>query len=203
MALRSADLVFVLDQIRQYVASSSSTSTSTSTAPPPEHSFMSIFQQIDIEKIGVLGHSMGGATAAWLGREDLAVDAVVVLDGTMMGEVTGFESDKYMFTKVPYPKPILNIFNERHYHDGKQLGLDYANMRIHANAPLSFQAVVQGAGHLNFTDLPLISPILGRMLGTGSVDARYCIQETNRAVLEFLDYYVKDKGSAIPVFRTL
>ncbi len=188
MALRTADMAFVLDQIRRQAGSATSDA---------------VFRQLDIERIGVLGHSMGGATAAWLGREDAAVDAVIVLDGTMMGEIVGFENGREVLSTTPYPKPILNLYNEAHYRDGVELGTEYANMRMHANASQSFQLVVEGSGHLNFTDLPIVSPFLAGMLGVGPVDARYGMTSTNSAVLEFLDYYVKGTGSAIPEFRSL
>lgn len=188
MALRSADMTFVLDQIRQQVASPTS---------------KDLFHQIDSERIGVLGHSMGGATAAWIGRQDDAIDAVIVLDGTLMGEIIGFENGKEVLSNVPYPKPILNLFNEKHYQDGKAMGLEYANMLMHANASQSFQLVVEGSGHLNFTDLPLLSPFLAGLLGTGTVNPFYCMETTNAAVLQFMDYYLKGKGSSIPTFRML
>lgn len=188
MTLRTADMSFVLDQIR--LRASSPTSAA-------------VFHHVDIGSIGVLGHSMGGATAAWLGRNDPEVDAVIVLDGTMMGEIVGFGNGKELLSEVPYPKPVLNLFGEEHYREGAELGDGYSNMKMHANAPRSFQLVVEGAGHLNFTDLPIVSPVLAGMLGTGTVDARACMETTNRAVLEFLDYYIKGKGRAIPEFRSL
>ncbi|NLE15647.1 MAG: hypothetical protein GX626_07230 [Spirochaetales bacterium] len=188
MDLRSADMAFVLDQIRKHVASP------TSQEP---------FDHMDIERIGVLGHSMGGATAAWIGREDDAIDAVIVLDGTLMGEIIGFEDGRELLTDVPYPKPILNLFNEKHFQDAQASGLEYANMLMHAKASQSFQMVILGSGHLNFTDLPLLSPFFAGLLGTGTVDPFYCMETTNAAVLAFMDYYLKGKGDPIPIFRML
>ncbi|MDD2296026.1 MAG: hypothetical protein PHW61_08880, partial [Eubacteriales bacterium] len=54
------------------------------------------------------------------------------------------------------------------------------------------ETVFLGAGHLNFTDLPLFSPALARMLGVGTIDERYCIETTNQIVLEFFDSFLKD-----------
>lgn len=186
MALRSCDMAFVLEQIRKRAALPTSNE---------------LFHQLDIECIGVLGHSMGGATAAWIGREDDAIDAVIVLDGTLMGEIVGFEQGKEVLTDVPYPKPILDVFNESHYADATAIGLDYANMRMQGNAFEAYQLVVEGSGHLNFTDLPLVSPLLASLLGTGSVDPRACMEITNTAVREFLDYHLKGEGIEIPPFR--
>ena len=47
---------------------------------------------------------------------------------------------------------------------------------------------------MNFTDLPLFSPPLAGLLGTGKRDARECIMTMNRVVLEYFDYYLKEKG---------
>jgi hypothetical protein len=55
--------------------------------------------------------------------------------------------------------------------------------------------VIRGSGHLNFTDLPLFSPALARMLGTGDADSRYCIETMNRILLDFFNYTLKDAGT--------
>ncbi|MDD4018798.1 MAG: hypothetical protein PHV28_12745, partial [Kiritimatiellae bacterium] len=59
----------------------------------------------------------------------------------------------------------------------------------------AFETVFADAGHLNFTDLPLFSPILARVLGTGTVDERKCINTMNEVVLEFFDSYLKNDGA--------
>ena len=55
------------------------------------------------------------------------------------------------------------------------------------------EVIFNGAGHLNFTDLPLISPILARLLGVGEVNARECIENVNHVVLNWFDCYLKGK----------
>lgn len=47
---------------------------------------------------------------------------------------------------------------------------------------------------MNFTDLPLFSPPLASLLGTGNVDARECIETMNSIILQFFDYYLKGQG---------
>jgi dienelactone hydrolase len=44
-----------------------------------------VFSLIDCENIGLMGHSLGGATSAEIGRLRPDIDAVIVLDGTMLG----------------------------------------------------------------------------------------------------------------------
>jgi len=151
-----------------------------------------VYQKIDPDKIGLFGHSIGGAIAAQLGRERTDIDAVIVVDGTMLGEEIGFEEGKAILNSDPYPVPILNIYNEEHYKDALKYAQTYENMVVTANAVDARQVVVKGSGHLNFTDLPMFSPYLASLLGTGEVDSRYCIETMNQIVLEYFNYYLKD-----------
>lgn len=173
MDLRTADMEFVLGYIKDKAKNDASNA---------------VFQTIDIEKIGVLGHSLGGATAAQIGRDDDEVDAVIVIDGTMIGEIT---------TNIPYPKPILNIYNDNHYNEALQLQDSYPNIAATKNALDSYEVVIKNSGHVNFTDLPMVSPFLSNLLGTGDVDARYCIETTNEVILQFFDYNLKSSNVAI------
>ena len=52
-----------------------------------------------------------------------------------------------------------------------------------------------GAGHMDFTDLPLFSPFLGAMLGHGDIDSEECMTKVNSIVLNWFDYYLKNEGS--------
>lgn len=188
MALRTADMRFVLRTILEKSGELSSSE---------------VFRHIDRNAIGVLGHSMGGATAAALGREREEVDAVIVLDGTMMGETVGYRDGREYYIDEQYPKPILNIFNEEHGRQAATLGDSYPNSFMHARSPQSYQVVVEGTGHLNFTDLPLVSPFLGRLLGTGDLDPAYAMKTTNALVLEFFDRYLKYSDTVIQTERQL
>lgn len=180
MKLRTADMAFVLETIKKM--------TTSSNADP-------MFQSIDLENIGVFGHSLGGATSAQIGREDESVDAVIVIDGTMLGEITGLENGKELVTNIPYPKPIMNIYNESHYQDALLNKESYANMMANKNALDSYEVIINGSGHINFTDLPIISPSLSKLLGTGDVNARYCIETTNKVILEFFNQYLKSSNA--------
>lgn len=178
MKLRTEDMNFVLDQIIELT-----TVAETET----------LFQLIDITKIGVFGHSLGGATAAQIGRLRNDVDAVIVLDGTMLGEEVDFTDGEVVLNEQPYPVPLLNIYAEDHYQNAlTHVGDAYNNFYATAHAVEAYETVFLDAGHLNFTDLPLFSPILAGLLGIGSIDERYCITQMNDVVVSFFDYYLKD-----------
>lgn len=154
----------------------------------------SVNSMINHNKIGVFGHSLGGATAALLGRQRNDIDAVIVIDGTMIGEETIFHESEPVFESTPYPVPILNFYNEDHYNKAKSAGLSYNNTHMSFITNNSYEVVIQGSGHLNFTDLPLFSPFLAGLLGTGTVNARECIETMNAVILKFFDSTLKDSG---------
>lgn len=152
------------------------------------------YSLIDIEKIGLFGHSLGGAAAAQLGRERSDIDSAIVVDGTMIGEQIALDDGKRSFNTEPYPIPLLNLFNESHYEDALREGMEYNNIYASTNAIEAYDVVIRGSGHLNFTDLPLFSPTLAKILGTGEVDSRYCIETMNKLTLNFFNHTLKDSG---------
>lgn len=154
-----------------------------------------VFQIINTEKIGVFGHSIGGASAAQLARIRNDIDAVVVVDGTLLGEDLEYNNNQLLLNTEPYPVPILDIFNEDHYEEALENKEIYPNMVMAKNAIDCRQIVFKDAGHLNFTDLPMFSPFLASLLGTGDIDSRYCIETMNQVILSFFDYYLKDSNS--------
>ncbi len=176
LELRKQDMNFVLEDIIRH--------TGQGDADP-------VYQLIDLQRIGLFGHSLGGATAAALGRERSDIDAVIVVDGTMLGEEIGFENGKTVLNSEPYPIPILNLYNEEHFYDAKVGGMEYANSYVSAHASDARDILIKGSGHLNFTDLPLFSPVLANMLGTGEVDSRYCVETMNQIILKYFNYYLK------------
>lgn len=177
LVLRTVDMNFVLDELLH-----------NQSGRIPED----VSARIDPDKIGLSGHSLGGATAAKLGRDRPDVDAVAVIDGTMFGEEVAFEDGRAVVNDTPYPIPLLNLYNEDHYEEARQLGTTYDNLSASAHAVEAHDVVIHGSGHLNFTDLPLFSPALAHMLGTGTVDSRYCIETMNQIVLEFFNHTLKD-----------
>ena len=77
----------------------------------------------------------------------------------------------------------------------KEAGYVYVNNVILDNAVNGYETYFKGAAHMNFTDLPLFSPPLAKLLGTGEVDAGECIDQVNALVLGFFDSFLKDTGA--------
>ena len=175
MELRSADENFVLEQII-------SMTSSPEQAP---------FDRITTDKIGLFGHSLGGATSVEVARMRADIDAVIVLEGTMLGEYTGFENGTETFDPTPFPVPVLDVYSRDIYEKARLYGDSYVNFYLGSKANDYQYKIFENAGHLNFTDLPLFSPVLAKKLGVGSVDPKECIEQMNQMVLEYFNLYLK------------
>lgn len=179
LKLRLDDMNLVLNQINYNIKNNN-----------PEE----VYQRINWDKIGVFGHSLGGAASAQMGRDRKDIDAVIVVDGTMLGEEIGYQNGEITLNPDSYPIPLLNIYAEDHYQEAIKVAEQYANLVATENAVDARQVVIKDAGHLNFTDLPLFSPILASMLGTGEADRRACIETMNQIILDYFNYYLKNIG---------
>ncbi|MGN1147618.1 MAG: hypothetical protein ACI4TB_04295, partial [Lachnospiraceae bacterium] len=182
MAIRTGDENFVLDTILEKAAAKEE-------GP---------FASVNAEKIGLFGHSMGGASSVQLGREREDIDAVIDLEGTMFGEYAGLDNGIYSFNPEPYPVPLLDVNSRSVDSQARELpqGQTYVNFYVGEHAADYHYVIFEDAGHLNFTDLPLVSPFLAGMLGVGDVDAGECIENVNEMVLHFFDRYLKGNEEA-------
>lgn len=181
MKIGTGDVNFVLDTALNYAARGET----------------GAFARIDPAHIGLFGHSLGGATCEAVGRQRDDIDAVIVLEGTMLGEYIGCEGDDFLYNTEPYPLPLLDVNSDslretvsKDYTDDEQ----YINFYIVENGVDAREVTFIHAGHMNFCDLPLVSPMLASMFGVGERDACGCVQTMNRMVLEYFNHYLKDSG---------
>ncbi|MGN0678166.1 MAG: alpha/beta hydrolase family protein [Oscillospiraceae bacterium] len=199
LKLRCDDLNFVIDSVKS--AAGDSTLPEYWNANERENeNIITALSMTDTDKIGVMGHSLGGAAAAALGRTRSDISAVVDLDGTMLGEVIGVENERDILISEPYTTPILSFDNEEHHFSAeaaREANVPYANNSLHENAVCGYRTYIAGSGHMNFTDLPMFSPVLAKNLGTGTVDASECMVTVNRITREFFDRFLKGEGEFI------
>ncbi len=192
--LRTADMNFAVDALKSAAAEQD---YSAWTFPEDAENVKTAVSLIDTEKIGLMGHSLGGATAVTVGRRsDIA--AVIDIDGTMIGDQIGFVDGKFVINEEPYPTPLLSIDNEAHHFDrieAQKIGYVYANNVVLDHAENAYETYFVGAGHMNLTDLPLISPFFANKLGTGDVDPEQCTDTLNHLILDFFNCYLKGQGT--------
>ena len=187
MSLRTDDINFVLDTILKNSGNSSE----------------EVYGVIDTNKIGLMGHSLGGAASSQLGREREDISAVINIDGSMLGEYSINKNGEPLINNEPFPIPLLNFYSE---YVINELIADpefvYPNKYISSISPTAFEVCIKGSNHMSYTDLPLFSPLLANQLSgisggssKATVDKYYCIETMNKLVLEFFNSYVKNEGS--------
>lgn len=195
--LRTNDVNAVLDAIKE-AASNPDASKRWYVEKEEDRSYvLEALSLTNYDKIGLMGHSLGGATAVALGRSRSDISAVIDLDGTMLSERLSIKGDTYEYSKEPYPIPILSIDNEEHHELSQTMGSLYVNRYISEHAIDGMNTYFVGSGHMNFTDLPLFSPFLSKMLGIGSIDSESCIKQMNEIVLMYFNHYLKNEGEVV------
>lgn len=196
MALRTADMAFAVDAIKA-AAESGAMVEAWFISEKDGDALRSVLDMTDISKIGLMGHSMGGATSVALGRTRGDIAAVIDLDGTMLGEYLGVEDGEFVICEEPYPIPVLEFNNWESYIDRVDYlaeGGRYPNDELIARAAEGFSTTVRDTKHMDFTDLPLFSPTLGRMLGSGERSTEETMTIVNGLVLAFYNCYLKGEG---------
>ena len=195
LKLRTDDENFVLDTIE---AAKTNGKLDDTWHTDDVETVLSVLSHTDTEKIGLIGHSLGGASSTYLGRTRNDIDTVIVLDGTMLGEIKDVKDGKNVYYEEPYPVPLLDFGKKNDYNLLEQYknehGYPYVNEYV-AEKALDCKAVVfEKAEHMDFTDLPMFSPFLGSMLGHGDVDSEEMMTKVNSVVLDWFNYYLKGEG---------
>ena len=197
MAQRTADMNFVLDTVEAAGQDGVLDDSWFLPGQDPD-TILSVLKMTDLTKIGLMGHSMGGATAVQLGRDRNDVSAVVDLDGTMLGEYLGAENGEFIINEEPYTVPVLEFNNWESYNDRREFlaqGGRYPNDELIRHASVGYSVTIRDTLHMDYTDLPLLSPFLGRMLGSGERGCRETLTIVNGLVLDFFNYYLKGSGA--------
>ena len=190
MNLRTADINFVLDTILAQAKDAGSDP---------------VYQRIDTEKIGLIGHSLGGAASAQVARERNDIAAVINLDADLLGEYLDYVDGRYVQNEKVYPVPILTIYSDdmvrllAAVQDAKDV---VAVKHVTATAPKAYEVHLAGTNHMSLTDLPLVSPFLVSMINSSvpkgggiEVDKYATLEKMNGIVLAFFNAYLKGEGS--------
>jgi dienelactone hydrolase len=182
MGIRMGDINFVIDHILSEVRSRNRDK---------------VYRLVDKEKIGVMGHSLGGSAALGIGRSRKDVSAVIALEAPFMDDIKGVVGNEFIFTDETYPVPVLNVYSDaswKHLSEWPQYARNYE--LLSDTASTVYNAYIQGVGHLTLTDLALTSPLLTRFLNQkkSETDTEYCLRTINKLTLEFFNCYLKGEG---------
>ena len=156
-----------------------------------------VYKLVDITKIGVMGHSLGGSAALGIGRIRDDINAVIALESPFMYDIEGVKDGEFIFKDEVYPVPVLNVYSDgswSHLGQWPQYKENYA--LLSGTNATAFNIYISGVGHLTLTDLALASPFFTDMFNghKSTTDTKYCLKIINKVCLEFFDCYLKGKG---------
>jgi predicted dienelactone hydrolase len=179
----TSDIAFVLDRLGQLNASDSSGKFTG---------------RLDMTRVGVFGHSFGGAAAALFCHEDSRCKAGIDVDGAPYGSVVQAGIDR----------PFMFLLSDHSGESGPENSQVGANIQsIYDHLPPDGRAFleIRGASHFLFSDdgALLKSHIVLRtlrMLGIVGIDGHRQLAATAYCLRTFFDTYLKGTGAPPPKF---
>ena len=180
--LWTADATFVLDQVEKLNRSDSAGRFTG---------------KIDLDRIGMLGHSFGGAVTMQMLKNDPRVKAALSMDGGIYGESVSekgigkpflmmFSDEIYSMVMTSYDdvaKRMGGVSREAFEAPRKEYKLKIRN----ALAGGGLSLLIPGSKHASYTDLALFSPLLG----LGGPNPRRDHRIVNEFSVAFFDRYLK------------
>ena len=172
----SADMSFALDQLERLNTSDSA----------------GRFRgRLDLQRVGVFGHSLGGATALQFCHDDSRCRAGIDVDGAPLGTVI----------REGVAQPFMFLMGEHSGESAEETRPVQANIRsIYHRLPADrrFEILIRGGYHFGFSDGALLKShiVLGtlRILGIVGIDGRRQLGVTSHYVHSFFDVYLKGLG---------
>lgn len=176
MKIRTEDIHFVVHELRERTQEKED-----------------VLRLIDSEKLGLAGHSMGGAGALGTARQCEKVKAVLALESPYLYDILGVEGEDFIWNNSEYNAAMLNIYSDSAY---PILDTDkrYAqNKKYLYNKDKVGYYYIEGSNHYSMTDLSRFSPFLCTMLG-GSYEksGAETLKIINNKSLEFFNQYLKE-----------
>lgn len=181
MNIRTGDINFVLDTVIEMVSK--------------ESSELPVYDLVDISRICVMGHSLGGSAALGVGRQRDGIAAVISLEAPFLCDIQGVDPDgNFIFEQSKYPVPVLNVYSDASWEHLKEWKQYEENAQLLDMESDDIQNVyLSDIGHFSLTDLSLSSPFLTFIFD--GFKTNYAPQETlkkiNEICLEFLDEHLR------------
>ncbi|SMF85236.1 Predicted dienelactone hydrolase [Paenibacillus uliginis N3/975] len=179
------DVRFVLDQLEQLAAAD------------PDRRFTG---RMDMKRLGMFGHSFGGATTVQMLLSDPRVRSGINMDGALYGErripaaginkpflmISSDEEDELAGSSATSDdqQAALDTTHNKVERYNKELNARYAPVKVGGNYWLKLHNTL----HMSFSDFFLISPIIEWAQG---VNARETHRLVNDFTLDFFNHYLK------------
>jgi len=161
---RVADITFIIDTI-----------TEKTIANDP------IWDAVNLDHIGLLGHSYGGATSIIVASQDPRIDATIVLDGWLIPVPEkiidqGVSTPLLYMGQASWPNPV-----------------NYQKLeKLLNNSPQHSSILMPGTKHFDFSDTPLFSPLMQITGLAGTIPANELATDLEDKIVSFFNLHLKD-----------
>lgn len=140
--------------------------------------------RLDLDRIGVFGHSVGGGAAGNLSMKDSRIKAAANLDGIQWGtRIDSLSRIPFLYMSADWPEDHEDI--NAHIYKNKSTDVFYETRLLNS-------------GHPNFMDIPFMIPVRS-LAGTGTIDPYLGMEIINGVVTSFFDKHLKQQPNADPV----
>ena len=176
LAARTGDVMFMLNQIHQRQFDSQS-------AQPANP----VWQRADLSRVGVFGHSFGGATSIMASDQDPRILAAVALDGWM----------------VPVPPEVIKRGTSKPFlYLGQQQWDDELNYRKLDRFLANSNGIVHSerlpnTKHMDFADAPHLSSFAKRIGFAGSMPSEELRAKLSADILGFFDTHLNVSSEGV------
>lgn len=167
LATRTADMRYLLDHIATLQASQDK-----------------FWLQADLNRVGIFGHSYGGATSIMAAATDSRIKAIAALDGWML----------------PIPQGTINAgLNVPFLYIGRRAWDDPLNYKkldqLLLGSSIATEHLLDDTKHMDFSDTPQFSSVAKTFGISGKMSRDAIRQLLNSELVTFFNTYVRDVGT--------
>jgi dienelactone hydrolase len=185
----------------------------------PESVENPFYHKLDLDKIGMFGHSMGGATTTQMCRRDARIKAGVNMDGPLFGSdyEDGFKKPYMMMVAENSIRRTDSMMSEKELLAQRMTRDEELMLKIlfryggvnlcgniRADGSDAYYVYFIGAGHNTFTDVPLVKEISFLLnfleyfgLNAGTIAPLRAVEVTNKLLVDFFNKYLMHKPALI------
>ena len=132
--------------------------------------------KLDLERVGVFGHSRGGGAAGEALLRKSRIKAGANLDGVQWGQIadTAFQKP-FLFLSADWPAEHQDL---------------NAHAYVNKSKDVFYEGMIRQSGHPNFMDIPYMIPFQA-ISQAGSIDPDQAIEISGKVVARFFDKHLK------------
>ncbi|MEO1261472.1 MAG: hypothetical protein AAFZ15_21895 [Bacteroidota bacterium] len=139
--------------------------------------------KLDLDRIGVFGHSVGGGSVGNATMKDNRIKAAVNLDGIQWGnQIDSIYHVPYLYVSADWPAEHEDI---------------NSHVYINKSTDYFYETKLLNSGHPDFMDIPFMIPV-SAIAGTGDIDPFLGTEIVTKLVTSFFDKHLKKLQNADP-----